>query len=91
MEQYGIIGWIIIGGIAGAIAKFLMPGKDPGGCFITILLGIAGALLAGWIGKAVGWYDTNEGAGFVAAIVGAFILLGIYRLIAGRRNRGTKR
>ena len=91
MEQYGIIGWIIIGGIAGAIAKFLMPGKDPGGCFITILLGIAGALLAGWIGKAVGWYDTNEGAGFVAAIVGAFILLGIYRLIAGRRNRSTKR
>jgi uncharacterized membrane protein YeaQ/YmgE (transglycosylase-associated protein family) len=91
MEQYGIIGWIIIGGIAGAIAKFLMPGKDPGGCIITILLGIAGALLAGWIGKAIGWYDTNEGAGFVAAIIGAFILLGIYRVIAGRRTRGTRR
>jgi uncharacterized membrane protein YeaQ/YmgE (transglycosylase-associated protein family) len=91
VEQYGIIGWIIIGGIAGAIAKFLMPGKDPGGCIITILLGIAGALLAGWLGKAIGWYDTNEGAGFVAAIVGAFILLGIYRLIAGRRNRTTRR
>ena len=91
MEQYGIIGWIIIGGIAGAIAKFLMPGKDPGGCIITILLGIAGALLAGWLGNAIGWYDTNEGAGFVAAIVGAFILLGIYKLIAGRRTRGTRR
>ncbi len=91
MEQYGIIGWIIIGGIAGAIAKFLMPGKDPGGCIITILLGIAGALLAGWLGKAIGWYDTNEGAGFVAAIVGAFILLGIYKVIAGRRTRGTRR
>ena len=87
MEQYGIIGWIIIGGIAGAIAKFLMPGKDPGGCIITILLGIAGALLAGWIGKAIGWYDVGEGAGFVAAIVGAFILLGIYRIVAGRRRR----
>jgi len=87
LEQYGIIGWIIIGGIAGAIAKFLMPGKDPGGCIITILLGIAGALLAGWIGKAIGWYDVGEGAGFVAAIVGAFILLGIYRIVAGRRRR----
>jgi uncharacterized membrane protein YeaQ/YmgE (transglycosylase-associated protein family) len=86
MESYGIIGWIVIGGIAGAIAKLLMPGKDPGGCIITILLGIAGALIAGWLGKMIGWYDTNEGAGFIAAIVGAFILLGIYRLIAGRRR-----
>jgi uncharacterized membrane protein YeaQ/YmgE (transglycosylase-associated protein family) len=86
METYGIIGWIIIGGIAGALAKLLMPGKDPGGCIITVLLGIAGALLAGWLGKMIGWYDTNEGAGFIAAVVGAFILLGIYRLIAGRRR-----
>lgn len=86
MESYGIIGWIVIGGIAGAIAKMLMPGKDPGGCIITILLGIAGALVAGWLGKMIGWYDTNEGAGFIAAIVGAFVLLGIYRLIAGRRR-----
>jgi uncharacterized membrane protein YeaQ/YmgE (transglycosylase-associated protein family) len=91
LEQYGIIGWIIIGGIAGAIAKFLMPGKDPGGCIITVLLGIAGALLAGWIGQAVGWYSAGEGAGFVAAIVGAFILLGLYRVIAGRRAGGTRR
>ena len=91
MENYGIIGWIVIGLLAGGIAKLLMPGKDPGGCIITILLGIAGALLAGWLGKAIGWYDTNEGAGFVAAIVGAFILLGIYRVIAGRRTRGTRR
>jgi uncharacterized membrane protein YeaQ/YmgE (transglycosylase-associated protein family) len=86
VEQYGIIGWIIIGGIAGAIAKLLMPGKDPGGCIVTVLLGVAGALVAGWIGKAVGWYDTNEGAGFVAAVVGAFLLLLIYRVIAGRRR-----
>ena len=57
-----------------------MPGRDPGGCIITILLGIAGAVLAGWLGHAVGWYGPNEGAGFVAAVVGAFILLLIYRI-----------
>jgi uncharacterized membrane protein YeaQ/YmgE (transglycosylase-associated protein family) len=85
MEHYGIIGWIVIGGIAGAIAKLLMPGRDPGGCIITILLGIAGAVIAGWLGHAIGWYKTGEGAGFIAAIVGAFILLLIYRLVAGRR------
>jgi len=85
MQHYGIIGWIVIGGIAGFIAKLLMPGRDPGGCIITILLGIAGALVACWIGHKIGWYNTGEGAGFVAAIVGAVILLFIYRLVAGRR------
>jgi len=85
MEHYGILAWIIIGGIAGAIAKLLMPGRDPGGCIITILLGIAGALIAGWVGHAIGWYGQDEGAGFVAAIVGAFLILLIYRLIV--RNR----
>lgn len=86
MEHYGIIGWIVIGGIAGALAKLMMPGKDPGGCIITVILGVAGALLAGWLGHMVGWYGPNEGAGFVAAVVGAFIILLIYRLIAGRRR-----
>ena len=86
MEQYGILGWIVVGGIAGAIAKLLMPGRDPGGCIITVLLGIAGALVAGWLGQAVGWYKMGEGAGFIAAIVGAFLLLGIYRLIVSRRR-----
>ena len=86
MESYGILGWIVIGGIAGGIAKLLMPGKDPGGCIITILLGIAGAFIAGWLGQAVGWYNAGEGAGFIAAIVGAFIILAIYRLVAGRRR-----
>lgn len=85
MENYGIIGWIVIGLLAGAVAKLLMPGKDPGGCIVTILLGIAGALFAGFLGRALGWYDQNEGAGFVAAVIGAFILLAIYRLIARRR------
>ncbi|MBA3525976.1 MAG: GlsB/YeaQ/YmgE family stress response membrane protein [Pseudomonadota bacterium] len=86
MESYGILGWIIIGGIAGGLAKLLMPGKDPGGCIITILLGIVGAFIAGWLGQAVGWYDAGEGAGFVAAIIGAFIILAIYRIVAGRRR-----
>ena len=86
IENNGIIGWIIIGFIAGAIAKLLMPGKDPGGCLITILLGIAGALLAGFIGKSIGWYEQGEAAGFIAAIVGAFIILFIYRLIMRRRG-----
>jgi uncharacterized membrane protein YeaQ/YmgE (transglycosylase-associated protein family) len=86
MQDYGILAWIVIGGIAGAIAKMLMPGRDPGGCIVTVLLGVAGALVAGWLGQAVGWYKAGEGAGFVAAIVGAFILLLIYRIIAGRRR-----
>ena len=86
LEGDSILVWIILGLIAGGIAKLLMPGKDPGGCVITILLGIAGALVAGFIGKAVGWYDPNEGAGFIAAIVGAVLILLIYRLVLRRRG-----
>ncbi len=86
MESYGILGWIVIGFLAGGIAKLLMPGKDPGGCLITILLGIAGALLAGFIGKSIGWYEEGEAAGFLAAIVGAFIILFLYRIIVRRRR-----
>ncbi len=86
IENNGFLWWIVIGLIAGGIAKLLMPGKDPGGCLITILLGIAGALLAGFIGKSIGWYNDGEAAGFIAAIVGAFIILLIYRLIMRRRR-----
>ena len=86
LESYGWLWWIIIGGIAGGIAKLLMPGKDPGGCLVTILLGIGGALVAGFLGQMLGWYRPGEGAGFLAAIVGAFIILAIYRLVAGRRT-----
>ncbi|WP_265587828.1 GlsB/YeaQ/YmgE family stress response membrane protein [Sphingomicrobium arenosum] len=85
LADYGWLGWIIIGLIAGAIAKLIMPGKDPGGCFVTILLGIAGALLAGFLGTTVGWYEAGEGAGFIAAIVGALIILAIYRMVLKKR------
>ncbi|HMI40170.1 MAG TPA: GlsB/YeaQ/YmgE family stress response membrane protein [Sphingomicrobium sp.] len=83
---HGIFWWIVIGFLAGGIAKLLMPGKDPGGCIVTILLGIAGAFLAGFIGKSIGWYEEGEAASFVAAIVGAFLILLIYRLIVTRRR-----
>jgi uncharacterized membrane protein YeaQ/YmgE (transglycosylase-associated protein family) len=85
LADHGWLGWIIIGGLAGAIAKFIMPGRDPGGCLITIVIGIAGAALAGYLGTMLGWYRQNEGAGFIAAILGAIVILFIYRLIAGRR------
>ena len=85
LADHGIIAWIIIGLLAGAIAKLLMPGKDPGGCIVTIILGVAGAVLAGFIGKSVGWYNEGEAAGFIAAIVGAIVILLIYRLILRRR------
>jgi uncharacterized membrane protein YeaQ/YmgE (transglycosylase-associated protein family) len=85
LADYGWLSWIIIGALAGAIAKFIMPGRDPGGCLITIALGIGGAVLAGFLGNKLGWYEPGEGAGFLAAIIGAIIILFIYRLIAGRR------
>ena len=77
----GILGWILFGLVVGAIAKLLMPGRDPGGWIITILLGIAGALVGGWIGRAAGWYGPNDGAGFLMSLVGAIILLAIYRFV----------
>ncbi|QIK95266.1 GlsB/YeaQ/YmgE family stress response membrane protein [Sphingomonas sp. HDW15A] len=85
LEEHGWIAWIIIGGLAGMIAKLLMPGKDPGGCIITVLLGVAGALLAGFLGQALGLDSAMNGAGFIGAIVGAFVILLLYRLILKRR------
>lgn len=84
MADYGWLGWILIGLIAGAIAKALVPGKDPGGCLVTVLLGIGGAVLAGFLGRALGWYEMGEGAGFLAAIVGAVLILFVYRMFARR-------
>ncbi|WP_037497897.1 GlsB/YeaQ/YmgE family stress response membrane protein [Sphingomonas jaspsi] len=86
LADHGVVAWLIIGLLAGGIAKLLMPGKDPGGCIVTILLGIAGALLAGFLGKAVGWYQDGEAAGFLAAIVGAILILIVYRLVLRRRG-----
>ena len=81
-----ILGTLVIGLIVGAIVKFLMPGPDPGGCFITILLGIAGAFVAGFLGRVIGWYEPGQPAGFIASVIGAMLLLLIYRLIRGRRT-----
>lgn len=84
--MFGVIGWIVFGLIVGAVAKLLMPGRDPGGFVITILLGIAGALLGGFIGRSLGWYGPNDAAGFFMSLLGAVILLWIYRMFAGRRT-----
>ena len=80
-----IIVTIIIGFLAGLIAKLLTPGRDPGGFIITTLLGIAGAFLATYLGQAIGWYRADEGAGFIGAIVGAVIILAIYHALARPR------
>jgi uncharacterized membrane protein YeaQ/YmgE (transglycosylase-associated protein family) len=81
---------IIIGFLAGAVAKLLMPGRDPGGFLITMLLGIGGALLATLIGRAVGWYGPGESTGFIGAIIGAFALLALYRLFFSGASGGAK-
>ncbi|MGI8431190.1 MAG: GlsB/YeaQ/YmgE family stress response membrane protein [Chthoniobacterales bacterium] len=81
-----LLGTLIIGLLAGAVAKLLMPGKDPGGCIITMLLGIAGAFVAGYLGRALGWYHAGDPVGFIESVVGAFLLLLVYRLFAGRRS-----
>jgi uncharacterized membrane protein YeaQ/YmgE (transglycosylase-associated protein family) len=77
----GIIWTLIIGLLAGIVAKLLMPGRDPGGFIITMLLGIAGAFVATYLGQAIGWYQAGQGAGFIGAVVGAVILLIVYRLV----------
>ena len=87
LADHGWLWWIVIGLVAGAIAKAIVPGRDPSGCLITILLGIGGAVLAGFLGQQLGWYRQGEGAGFLAAIVGAVLILFVYRLIAGMTNR----
>lgn len=78
---------LIIGLVVGAIAKFLMPGKDPGGIWITMIIGIAGSILATYIGQAIGWYQAGQGAGFIMSVVGAIVLLIIYRVIRGAMSK----
>jgi uncharacterized membrane protein YeaQ/YmgE (transglycosylase-associated protein family) len=83
-----ILAMLIIGLIVGALAKLFMPGKDPGGVIVTMLIGIAGSFIAGFIGRAVGWYrDPGSTPGIIASILGAMLLLFIYRLILGSRRR----
>jgi uncharacterized membrane protein YeaQ/YmgE (transglycosylase-associated protein family) len=82
----GIIGWIFFGLVVGIVGKFLMPGRDPGGFVITILLGIGGALIGGFVGQALGFYREGEPAGFIMAVIGAILLLVLYRIFAGKRT-----
>ena len=82
----GILGWLLFGLVIGALAKFVMPGRDGGGIFVTIILGIVGAMLGGFLGRALGLYQQNEPAGFVGALVGAIVVLAIYRMATGRRR-----
>jgi uncharacterized membrane protein YeaQ/YmgE (transglycosylase-associated protein family) len=83
--MFGVLGWILFGLVVGVVAKLLMPGRDPGGFVITIVLGIVGALLGGFLGRAIGMYGPDDPAGFLMSLVGAVILLAIYRMFAGRR------
>ena len=78
--------WIVFGLIVGVLAKFLMPGKDPGGIIVTILIGIAGSVIAGYVGQQLGWSQQGQPAGWIMSIVGAMVLLVIYRMVAGKKR-----
>jgi len=79
-----IIGIIVIGFLAGVVAKLLTPGRDPGGFIVTTLLGIVGAFVATYLGQAIGWYQADQGAGFIGAVVGAIIVLAVYHAVTRR-------
>jgi uncharacterized membrane protein YeaQ/YmgE (transglycosylase-associated protein family) len=81
-----ILWMLIIGLVIGALAKLIMPGKDPGGILITMLIGVAGSLIAGFLGRSLGWYSEGESAGIIASIIGSLILLAGYRAVIGRRG-----
>jgi uncharacterized membrane protein YeaQ/YmgE (transglycosylase-associated protein family) len=82
-----ILLWIVFGLVVGLVAKFLLPGRDPGGLVLTIALGIVGAIVGGWLGRVMGLYRPGEVAGFVMAVVGAIVILGLYRMVASGRSR----
>ena len=84
--MFGVLGWILFGLIVGVLAKLIMPGRDPGGFLVTIVIGIVGALIGGVIGRALGFYGPQQSAGWLMSIVGAILLLWIYRVIVGRRT-----
>lgn len=84
----GILWTLLIGLVAGALAKLVMPGRDPGGILVTMLLGVAGAFVAGFLGRAFGWYtEVGDSPGLIASVVGSVLLLAVYRLILGTRTR----
>lgn len=82
-----VIVWIIFGFLVGLVAKIVMPGRDPGGFIVTILLGIAGALLGGFLGRSLGLYREGDAVGFIMAVLGALVLLVFYRVVGGRARR----
>jgi uncharacterized membrane protein YeaQ/YmgE (transglycosylase-associated protein family) len=84
--MWSILVWMVFGLVVGGLAKLIMPGRDPGGCIVTMLLGIAGALLGGFLGRWMGFYREGEAAGFIMSLIGAILLLAIYRLLVGRRT-----
>jgi uncharacterized membrane protein YeaQ/YmgE (transglycosylase-associated protein family) len=83
--MFGIVGWIVFGLIVGAVAKLFMPGRDPGGIIVTMLLGIVGALIGGFLGRALGLYGPEDAAGFLMSTLGAIAVLWIYRMTMHRR------
>jgi len=85
-DMLGVIGWMVFGLIVGAIAKFIMPGRDPGGLLVTMGLGIAGALVAGFIGQTLGWYQSGQVGGYITSILGAILILFVYRKLTARAS-----
>ncbi len=79
--------WILFGLVVGVVAKFIMPGRDPGGMVLTIVLGIVGAVVGGWLGRVLGLYRPGEVAGFIMAVVGAIVILALYRVVTSGRSR----
>jgi uncharacterized membrane protein YeaQ/YmgE (transglycosylase-associated protein family) len=86
LGTYSFLGWILVGAVAGVLAKIIMPGRDPGGCLVTILLGIGGALVAGFIGNSIGLYSAGQAGGYITATLGAILILFVYRLLMRRRR-----
>lgn len=84
--MFGILGWIIFGLVVGVVAKLIMPGRDPGGIIVTMLLGIVGAVLGGFVGRALNLYQPGEPAGLLMSIVGAILVLAIYRMMVRKRT-----
>lgn len=83
--MFGIIGWIVFGLIVGVLAKFLMPGRDPGGIIVTVLIGIVGAMIGGFLGRALGLYGPEDPAGLIMSVIGAVVLLFGYRKLVAAR------